>query len=1183
MDKPYKISVKLLLIFTLLIMLGSYRYVSAQSSTVSQTFNFQTREGSERVNGDNLRFHGFPDTIIVWCHDWDSLVTHSTWRDRNKLKSNNTFIKFAVNRYDTITNFNVPFSYNYWLSYELYGYNDMSDTTHFAHMLDTLAIGYNSFSDNTPYQDMSVRKYSNFFKLMLVVNNVMENGVSGLITPVALTPGATLADSAKRNFYVDAAIVTQHYDKMYYGITADSPLITCTNYPGTSDSDYVKLDWAFLSGAIISPINYELEWTFVDDYDVDISAGRVSKKSTSALSYDFRHNATRVWLSEPSFTIPRCNASGYVVYRVRAVRPDSDNYKYPVYGPWSLSSGVDSGNMNMLTVCSDYSVNRPYTQDRLNWQYTASFAESGKFKHVATFYDGLLKNRQSITRSELPDKIIVTDNIYDYEGRLSIKTLPAPTPSGTFSYLHDVSLSKRTRTPYMAADFDSGLVLCPLVLRPPPIDSTALSAFYYSPFNHDTTDLFSRFIPDAHGYPFVQTTFQPGYTDRVAAQSGAGQQLQIGDTNQNYTTNAYVSPAQQNLNALFGTTIGWSSFYNMTVNRDPNQQLSMVVKDYHGKQMASALIGLGPNPANHAIDANNVAVQTFYKQDLLTPSSPNQVVDTIANTRTCDIDFFNQVQATDSLIYSYTFLPFLVCPGLYLSVKGHYHSVVTDQCGNVVMIEDTALGTNGPVAATPITYNSTASFLANPAAYHVHKSLSFYPYDVDNALASVDTAASCFITEPTFIKNMVKNTVFPCPPSAVDSSPCDKMKWEMMRQLLPGAAYGQYSTSSGNVVGTNNSIFSLSCPPDTTYIIHVDTTLRHYNCYNDEGDMLYPYVYGWSWFANSFQRKNDGTSSSVILGYMCVPSLDTSIVPLELEIATTVAIDTFIGSLTYTMTGLLTLAIADTLGFENGAILSGTDSIGYITTIGYERGHGHITEEYMYRIFVLGKLYKTSLTTNILATLPSGKTIYIDLEATNVGYDTSSTYYAYDTVRSVGGIVTGYSASPCYYTTGMLYRYQDTCAVPSLPDTITVAGCTYHNLRTMAADSFIMVYNGAIAEGNYRIAEALLPLHPQYCELQHCFNDTFKTIATAIPDWHVAQSLGLLYLDSFIARDPIIPLMTASGLFPHPQDSLRTFPGGTYTLDTFLFMNAYCACNDRVMFANCVTSMFSTEIKTRQL
>ena len=36
--------------------------------------------------------------------------------------------------------------------------------------------------------------------------------------------------------------------------------------------------------------------------------------------------------------------------------------------------------------------------DSLNWEYTASFAEGGKYKHVASFYDGLLKNRQSITR-----------------------------------------------------------------------------------------------------------------------------------------------------------------------------------------------------------------------------------------------------------------------------------------------------------------------------------------------------------------------------------------------------------------------------------------------------------------------------------------------------------------------------------------------------------------------------------------------------------------------------------------------------------------------------------------------------------------------------------------------------------------------------------------------------------------
>ena len=159
----------------------------------------------------------------------------------------------------------------------------------------------------------------------------------------------------------------------------------------------------------------------------------------------------------------------------------------------------------------------------------------------------------------------------------------------------------------------------------------------------------------------------------------------------------------------------------------------------------------------------------------------------------------------------------------------------------------------------------------------------------------------------------------------------------------------------------------------------------------------------------------------------------------------------------------------------------------------------------------------------------------------------------------------------------------DTCTVPSLPDTITVNGVTYHDLREMPVDSFIMIYNTAIAANNFTIAQDLLPLHPQYCELTHCNNDSFQTEVLAIPSAQVAQSLGLFYLDSLIAHDPLRDSMTASGLFPNATDSLKTFQGGHMTLDTFIIMNAYCACGDTIMYAQCVSSMFNKEITHRLL
>lgn len=147
-----------------------------------------------------------------------------------------------------------------------------------------------------------------------------------------------------------------------------------------------------------------------------------------------------------------------------------------------------------------------------------------------------------------------------------------------------------------------------------------------------------------------------------------------------------------------------------------------------------------------------------------------------------------------------------------------------------------------------------------------------------------------------------------------------------------------------------------------------------------------------------------------------------------------------------------------------------------------------------------------------------------------------------------------------------------------IPDTITIAGITYTHLREMPLDSFIFIYNLAIAHGNTTIAQALLPLNPQYCALKACFNDTFKTILLALPNAQVTEQQHLLYLDSIIAHDPFAAMMSGAA-----YDSLSTYPGGLMRLDSPELMQDYCGCGDTVMFKTCVTSIFDREIRSRVL
>lgn len=929
----------------------------------AQTFKYKSTEASEIVSGSSLNTHGLPDTLTVWCNDWDFITANPTsWGNTIKLKSNNTFVKFGVDNFYPITAYLGSINYTYRLTYEIYGFNDPTDTiAGYVHSSDTLTISYAYNSTSNPYQDLHLKKYSQFYKAIIIVTGVYDDA-GGVITP------ATLSNVLQQNFFVEGSIVTQRYDKAEYG-TGGTPLVTMPF--ANPANNYLTLFWNYTSGdtsAIqLTPVNYQLEWTYVDNYSRNVSTGAITSLSPAAVNYTFNNNSTRVWLDSNFYRIPLVYQNGYVVFRVRTVRPDSNLFQYPVYGDWSLP---DSGLISTTSSDAYYEVTTPYANDSLNWQYTVSFAEGGKHKQVTSFFDGMLKHRQSITRlNSNPDKLIVTQNVYDFEGRPAIKTIPTPVSASSFKYQPNVDINSVTNNPYKAGDFDTGYALCPSRPVISPLADNALASVYYSNQNPDTVG-FQKFVPDAEGYPLVQTIFSPGYNSRVEQQGGAGQTLQIG--NDHTLINAYVGANQASLNTLFGLNVGWQSYYNMTVGRDQNKQYSMSVKDYEGKQVVTAMIGPGPNPADHAMVSVDAPPSFTLREDLLF-ERPQMIID---NTKIADYDFFNQANGMDSLQYIYSYAPFPICPGQSLSVRAHFQYDVTDQCGVVVASEDSTIGVNGIVSGTTSFSGAVSTFYATVAPYHVHKEMTIDPYDMSAALDSFFNAPpSCFHSEPYFIRTAVEARTFPCPG---EKTPCEKKKWEMMQELFPMAKYGKYTKTGTLVNNTPNSIFTrFSIPGDP-------------------------------------------------------------------------------------------------------------------------------------------------------------------------------------------------------------YRYQDTCTIPSLSDTILVGGVLYTNLRTMRADSFIKIYDRAIDEGNYSIAESLLPLHPEYCQLKDCFNDTFKTLTMAIPDAKVAERLNRLYLDSIVAHDPVVPLMVAAS-YTSAADSLKTFIGGTRRLDSITLINAYCGCSDSVMFAQCANEMFNHEITNRLL
>ena len=756
--------------------------VSSTFLSDAQTFKFKTREFSNLKHADTLIGTSKPFIIIDTVREGyypqalNSGVNQINQSDK-KIKSAHLFVQAAINHeFEEI----VDSSYTYQIDYQFKGYNRFTNVQNYS---GSLVISYNPDSTAT-FQDISIDKYSDIYQITdFSIVNIFE------ISDTSIAPKVVqfLQDSLQINFTIEATIVTQVYDKSKYLY----PLNTV--YTAHPDENYLDVVWN-TSGTSTSlpfattPANFELEWTYIDNYPPDTT---IDELFANQLAYNFRNNSTRVWLDDNHYRIPIIYERGYLVYRLRMIQPDSVYFRYPLYAPWTIT--VDSGSLSSLDTAGSsmvYKISDAHLGDSLNWQYTTSFAEGGRYKHVLSYYDGLLKNRQSITRFNTNlDNLIVTENIYDHEGRPSIKILPTPVNSSAFKYQHDVSLNAATSAPYKAADFDIlNTDTCLVETTPPALKSNALANIYYSSDNPDQTD-FQRLVPDANGYPFVQTVYDPLNDKKVEVQGGAGVQLQIG--NNHYTRNEFVGEDQSTLNQLLGVDAGWSSFYKKTVTTDPNGQVSMSVVDYKGRPVTSAMLGSGPDSTTHAIVTNeNVPDTTYLEQELL-KYQPQQVVDM---TKSISRSFYVDFDGNADIKYKYIFHPYQVPGCSYgLTVAAKYFYGISDACGVVNYSASDTVGFSAaiPYQTTVVDSSSTGMYLYK-GKQHLYKTLSIEPEDVLAAVDSfIDIHPSCLKTKDYFIRDEFEDREMPCPKETTNL--CEEKKRQMMSDLYPVTGkYGNY-------------------------------------------------------------------------------------------------------------------------------------------------------------------------------------------------------------------------------------------------------------------------------------------------------------------------------------------------------------------------------------------------------
>ncbi|MCB0401218.1 MAG: hypothetical protein KDD41_03985 [Flavobacteriales bacterium] len=415
--------------------------------------------------------------------------------------------------------------------------------------------------------------------------------------------------SNSRDFELIAEIETERYFNLdfytsfiynfNYGHTElDLTSSVCTNpNPAlTTWDNKIRVFWEYVHGAE----EYELEWYFnssenADQYSQIILAGPNPLPSTIPA-----REWTRITTTFDDYQISLPYDEGILFYRVRPVGRFLSDPTANYYGEWS-----PIGEYQVLN-----------DEPNKNWQYSATYAEEGKVKEVVSFFDGSGRNRQAVTRSSTEDISLITETMYDYEGRPVIQTLPAPNVarSQNLGFHCDYTLNNGNLL-LSKADYD---YFPGCDLNAPKLGTSEGASNYYSPNNPEKNIGENQVIPDAEQYPYTQSVF--GRDGRIKYQSAPGAKHNITDngtiTDNRFTKFFYATPLQYKLDRLFGNEVGYASHYKVKAVEDANGQVSLSYLDLSDNVVATSLVGASPanlqalpsntGPAQVQADFNNL-------------------------------------------------------------------------------------------------------------------------------------------------------------------------------------------------------------------------------------------------------------------------------------------------------------------------------------------------------------------------------------------------------------------------------------------------------------------------------------------------------------------------------------------------------------------------------------------------
>ena len=564
----------------------------------------------------------------------------------------------------------------------------------------TLTLSYNKLGGVSYNAD----NYVSFFNAQYV--NVTILSVSS--SPSTLTDGVTpttqlLVKNEMRVWRTFAMTPTGTF----------TPTIAFTTPPASPTPDELPVTWTIPPGA--GNTSVQLEWSWVENE---------MRSYYSTYELLFRGNSSRLDLpaTATNYNVPLYyDGIGQLFLRVRGI--NILNTGTLTYGPWSA---VDSFAFNGHN-------------NNLNWQVTTAYAEDGKRKVVMQYYDGSLRQRQTVTKDNSTNTTLSAETFYDGQGRPAIQVLPAPGINSIIAYTQNLNLFNGQAAgtdPAVSFDLQPASQTSAAI---PTLQTASGAALYYSADNPEIAVNANQNIPDAAGYPYSATRYTPDATGRVMTQAGVGAALTTGSGHE--TQYYYGNAAQEELDGLFGTEVGDFSHYFKNMVQDANGQMSVSYVDMHGRTVATALAGAAP-PGITALNLSNYPGQagTAITRNLLNGNSNAVRDNSIVSVNTLLVPVTTAYNFTYSIAPQYDSVGQCTAPACYDCLYD-LQLAITDESGNQAPIIlnyttvrlQTTNSCGGPLtvfASTPgetvIPVDNTINFTQTllPGSYSIRKTLT---------------------------------------------------------------------------------------------------------------------------------------------------------------------------------------------------------------------------------------------------------------------------------------------------------------------------------------------------------------------------------------------------------------------------------------------------------------------------